>query len=486
LTAQTAFDPRLRFCAWPPDGFPNAGPEIGLLDADGAGSALTWDEVDASIARVADRLLAQGLRAGHLLALDVTPGLDPLILQLALPRVGAALFPVGEGQDRDALMGAAGAEWIWEGSRLDAGRIRPSGMTPPDRDRGVGWPSPLALVVATSGTSGAPRAAMLTASNLIHSARSVNAALGFGRGDCWLCCLPLSHVGGLAIVYRCALAGGTLVRRARFSAAAVHADLGRHRITHVSLVPAMLAALLEQGPPPASLRVALIGGQGLSPALAGRAIAAGWPVYLSYGMTETASTVAISPRLSRVPDPGRVGRLLPGFEIDCPHCGVGPGPLALRGPGVMAGYANPERRPGEGLCDGWLTTADLGCLDHDGVLQVQGRADQALVTGGVKVHPARIEGQLSRAPGVEEALVVGVDDPVWGARVVVVYTGDADPADLEAWCRRHLSGAERPRRFVRLAELPRLESGKPDRRRARTALIHPDLALAQPARRCLE
>jgi O-succinylbenzoic acid--CoA ligase len=461
LTLQAPRDTRPTFCDWPTE----ARCLDALVDADGASPALTWDGVGEAMARFGSGLLAQGLRAGHLVALDVTPGLDPLMLQLALPRLGAALLPLGEGRDRDALMGIAGAEWIWEGSGREVGRLRPARVIPRDPDRGVGWPSPLALVVATSGTSGAPRAAMLTASNLIHSARSVNAALGFGLGDRWLCCLSLSHIGGLAILYRCALAGGSLVRRARFAAAAVLDDLGRHRITHVSLVPAMLAALVQQGAPPASLRVALIGGQGLSPALAERAIAAGWPVYLSYGMTETASAIAVSTRLREAPDQGAVGPPLEGVAMHCAGCDRGPGPLRLRGPQVMAGYANPERRPGDGLSDGWLTTADLACRDRDGRLHVQGRVDQVLVSGGLKVHPARIERQLSRAPGVEEAVVVGVDDPVWGMRILVCYTGDAYPADLEAWCRRHLSGAERPRGFVQLGELPRLESGKPDRRR---------------------
>ncbi len=139
----------------------------------------------------------------------------------------------------------------------------------------------------------------------------------------------------------------------------------------------------------------------------------------------------------------------------------------------MAGYANPERRPGEGLVDGWLTTADLACRAPDGMLRVAGRADAVLVTGGVKVHPERIEGLLSGAPGVGEVAVVGAEDPVWGMRLVACYTGDADPAGLDAWCRAHVPSAERPRRFIHLAVLPRLDSGKPDRGRLRALAASP-------------
>ena len=155
----------------------------------------------------------------------------------------------------------------------------------PPRSRGAAvpasahWPSPLALVVETSGSSGAPRAAMLTLGNLLTAAALSNAHLGFAPGDCWLCCLPLRHIGGLSITYRCALAGATLLLHPGFDAAAVAADLAPRAVTHLSLVPPMLARLLALGrPPPPSLRVVLVGGQSLSAPLARQAIAAGWPL----------------------------------------------------------------------------------------------------------------------------------------------------------------------------------------------------------------
>ncbi len=101
-----------------------------------------------------------------------------------------------------------------------------------------------------------------------------------------------------------------------------------------------------------------------------------------------------------------------------------------------------------------------------------------LVSGGVKVHPARVEAALGAAPGVRDLVVVGVEDPVWGERLVALYSGDVDPAELDAWCRARLPGPERPRTFVALQALPTLESGKHDRRRlseiARARLAPPD------------
>ena len=246
----------------------------------------------------------------------------------------------------------------------------------------------------------------------------------------------------------------------------VAADLDRRAVTHLSLVPPMLARLLALGrPPPPSLRVLLVGGQSLSTALAGQAIAAGWPLHITYGMTETASQVATTARLLAPPTPGLVGRPLAGLTVDCP---AGPAaPLRVRGPVVMAGYANPGRRPGLGLTDGWFTTSDLARRGQDGGLCILGRADEVLVTGGVKVHPGWVESLLAGAPGVGVVAVVGVDDPVWGQRLVAFYTGEVTPAALDRWCRANLAGPERPRVFRPRAELPVLDSGKLDRRRLR-------------------
>lgn len=131
---------------------------------------------------------------------------------------------------------------------------------------------------------------------------------------------------------------------------------------------------------------------------------------------------------------------------------------------VMAGYADESGKRGSGLDQGWFVTSDLGEIHPDGTVQVLGRADDVIITGGKKVMPQQVESRLLECPGIAESSVVGVPDPTWGAIVCAVYQGDIPVDSLLAWCRDHLSGAERPRQAVQVEQLPQLANGKPDRR----------------------
>lgn len=426
-----------------------------------------WDyeELTSRASLLVEELRSRGLAAGQVVLVPEALAPDHLVMQHALARLGCGLLPVSARCSEEqawSLATTAGVEWRWRtGKRRNALESTGLGATRPNRHR-----VPVALVVETSGSEGTPKAVMLTPGNILASARLVNVRLGLGQGDCWLSCLPRSHVGGLMIGYRCALAGANVLLHERFDASAVARDLVRHRVTHVSLVPPMLDRLLaEMQAPPRWLRVLLVGGQALGGALARRAIDAGWPLRVTYGMTETASQIATSHVLVSVPDTGFAGSVLSGIEVSCGGTPESPGRLRIRGPVVMAGYANPERLPGEGLQNGWLTTNDIGYLSDRGDLIVLGRADQLLMIGGEGVMPSRVEDRMTSAPGVESVVVVGLEDPVWGHRLVAAYTGDIGEHALEQWCRAHLPRPERPREYRRLTGLPLLASGKPNRRR---------------------
>ncbi len=331
---------------------------------------------------------------------------------------------------------------------------------PVDRDRAPPGPGRLApgiaLIISTSGSEGKPRGVMLSAANLDAAAAASNRHLPVQAGDLWLACLPLYHIGGQMILWRCARAGAAVLLHDGFNAEAVAADLHHHPVTHISLVPAMLARLLETGvAPPARLRHVLVGGAALSQALFAKASAAGWPLNPSYGMSETAAQVATWTPADGPWHEGLVGRALGANEFAL----AADGRIRIRGAQIMAGYVD-----GGGIdADGWLTTGDLGKIDPFLRLTVTGRADDMLISGGCNVHPREVESCIAGCPGVRDVAVTGQPDPVWGDLVVALVVGEASPESLDDWCRARLPGAARPRRIVHLTSLPRNAAGKFER-----------------------
>ncbi len=330
------------------------------------------------------------------------------------------------------------------------------------------------LIIATSGSTGDPRGVMLSAANLTAAVDAANSRIPLNTGDIWLQCLPLEHIGGLSILLRCARAGAAVLLHPDFDPVRIMNDLRRIHITHLSLTPAMLHQLLRasdgQTPPP-TLRSLLIGGAVLNPELERQAREAGWPLCISYGMSETASQVATR---CDAADAQCVGSLLDGFEVRISKPdGMGMGEIQLRGPALMSGYVNPSLEPGRGLVNGWLHTGDFGRLNQGGRLYVQGRADDLLNSAGVRLHPIEVEPVLRGAPGVDDALLSARTDPIWGDLLIAAYTGMAAPDALLKHCRRHLPKTHLPRECRRMESLPYLDSGKPDRRRLRS-ILDPD------------
>jgi O-succinylbenzoic acid--CoA ligase len=222
-----------------------------------AAASACWDfaELETRAGGRARALSAQGLSSGQLVVVPDSPALELLLMQRALGRLGCGLFPV-TGHDADGQWGrladSAGVEWTWRPATGGRGRLERRSPPPAQACPRVH----AALLVATSGSQAEPKAVMLTPGNLRASAGLVNARLGLAAGDVWLSCLPRTHVGGLMIAYRCALAGACVLLHEGFDAEAVARDLARWHVTHLSLVPPMLHRLLALGQgPPASLRV---------------------------------------------------------------------------------------------------------------------------------------------------------------------------------------------------------------------------------------
>jgi o-succinylbenzoate---CoA ligase len=313
----------------------------------------------------------------------------------------------------------------------------------------------VAVVVSTSGTTGAPKGAMLTAAALTASAEATHLRLG-GSGR-WLLALPAHHVAGLQVLVRSVVAGTTPAAiPAGFSASelvSAVASLGSGR-RYGSVVAAQLDRALtdeDASAALASLDAVLIGGGPMPAGLAERASAAGIPVVRTYGMSETAGGCVYD------------GRPLDGVQVR-----IDDGRVVLGGATLAKGYRNPVS-PDPFAEPGWFRTDDIGAVDDSGVLTVLGRVDDAISTGGLTVLPQLVEAALASHAAVADCAVFGVADPRLGQRVVaavVMVPGSVAPtlAELRDHVVDSLDATAAPREIHVVDEIPRRGIGKVDRR----------------------
>ncbi len=398
----------------------------------------TWADLDRHVTAWAAHL-DELTEAGGRVAVRAETSPRMVALVLAALRTGHVLVPLSPRLPEAAIR--EHLERIARTRRLDLAAAAVS-RPPPTVLRPIPLDRP-ATVVFTSGSTGAPKAALHTAGNHVWSARGWADVLPLRLGDRWLLDLPLHHVGGLAVVYRCALAGAAVAIPAPKTptAEAIRA-LGA---THASLVATQLYRMLgTEGLLPETIRALLLGGSAIPEALLDEAHRRGWPVLVSYGLTEMASTVAsTAPGASRR-DLTTAGRVLPYREV-----AVRDGEIVVRGRTRFAGYVEGDALAEPFDADGWFATGDLGHVDAQGCLHVTGRRDNRFVSGGENVQPEAIEAVLLRQQGVVRAVVVPVTDAEFGQRPVafVEAEGAMDPGRLGAAVEAALPRFMRPVAF---------------------------------------
>lgn len=305
---------------------------------------------------------------------------------------------------------------------------------------------PAPWVVETSGSTGRPKRVLLPRSSVLASVEA--SARRLGASGQWLLALPEDYVAGLQVVCRSLVAGHEPVRLDDHNsfAAAAAAMTGAQRF--VSLVPTQLHRLLETDAGVlASFHTVLLGGGPIDPGLRSRAAAAGVRVVATYGSAETAG-----------------GCVYDGLPLDGVALAIGTGGrVRIGGPTLFAGYDGDPELTGEVLVDGWFLTSDAGRLDEDGRLQVLGRLDDVVVTGGVNVPAPAVAARLRAHPAVVEAEVLGVPDEEWGNRLVAFVVGDVSLEELREWVAAERPRSWAPRQLVALPAVPLLANGKPDR-----------------------
>jgi O-succinylbenzoic acid--CoA ligase len=364
--------------------------------------------------------------------------------------------------DDPHLAGALAAALDGSGPAL---RVLAPGAAPHDEPH---VPEGVAVVLRTSGSTGAPRDVLLSAAALRASGEATLRRIG-GPGS-WLLVLPPDHVAGLQVLARATLSGTVArvapagpFRAASFAAAAAELPAGGRRYT--SIVPTQLVRLLDDEVGRAALRsfdAVLLGGSGIPPTLLDDAFDSDVRIVTTYGMTETCG-----------------GCVYDGVPLDGVRVRLDDdGRVLLAGPVLADGYlGRPDLDAATFLVDHeddaddvgtrWLRTSDLGSFSPAGRLEILGRADDVIITGGVNVAPGPVEDLLVTLPAVREACVVGVPDQEWGHVVVaVLVVGPAGPpplADVRALVTSHLGPAAAPRRLVVVPALPTRGPGKPDR-----------------------
>jgi long-chain acyl-CoA synthetase len=495
-----------------------AGDRLAVVEAGGRG--MTWTELDAEVSRVASGLGDAGIVAGHRVLLAIGNRLEFVTAYLGVLRAQAVAVPVNPG----STVGELGRMLTDSGSRMvvadpetiaavrtavaavkeDDGRslrtvvigaeAQPDEQSyddlrsaeprevPPLRD-----PEKLAVLLYTSGTSGLPRAVMLTHRALIANIEQVAAVEPpmIHSDDVVLGVLPLFHVYGLNAVL-----GGVIRHRAklvlaeRFDPEGTLDLIEDEACSVVPVAPPVFAywrgvdALEERLGP---VRLVLSGSAPLAADVIDEFVdRTGVPVHQGYGLTEAAPVVTTTLR-SEKPERGSVGSALDGIDLRLvdddgePLSGSGladPGEIEIRGDNLFSGYW-PDGADGPDE-DGWWPTGDVGVLDGSGDLHLVDRVKELVIVSGFNVYPSEVEAVILEVPGVREAAVIGTEDELTGEAVVayvVASAPDADPdalvAAVQAHCEDRLARFKQPTRLEVVADLPHTGTGKVQKGRLR-------------------
>ena len=439
------------------------------------GATLTYADMDERSARAAGWLKSQGVSAGDRVVVQLPKSVDVVALYLGVLRLGAVYVPlntaytpaevdwfVADAEPAAVVRDASALVAALDGSRPLPGIV----------ERGA---DDLAALVYTSGTTGRPKGAMLTHGNLASNALTLKVAWAFETEDVLLHALPIFHVHGLMVALHTAmLSACEVVFLERFGADEVLACLPTATVmmgvpTHYSRLMA-----LDRFDAAACRRIRLlVSGSAPMTAALHRSMAerTGCEVLERYGMSEALMITSNPYEGPRVP--GTVGFSLPGIEVRVCAADNRPpteqiGVVQVRGPNVGPGYwRRPDATSESRTADGWFVTGDVGRVDHEGRLTLEGRASDMIISGGLNVYPIEIEQALDAHPAVVESALVGLEHPDLGEAAVAFVVAEPEAAgdrdDLASALADTLEDVARfkhPKRYVFVEGLPRNAMGK--------------------------
>jgi o-succinylbenzoate---CoA ligase len=408
---------------------------------------ISYAQLEHRIRSAQDYLQTLGGKKGERVALQLANSVDYIAALFALMRIGAVGCLLSTRLPQEAVrpqLATFGCPLFLN----DQSWSPPLSAAPHLKDNSVPVNAP-ALAIFTSGSTGKPKAALLSFGNLYYNALGSNENIPFQPDDRWLLSLPLYHVGGLGILFRAFIAGGTVV--IPDLGADLASTIESHQITHLSLVTTQLHRLLAEPARPTrfrSLKAILLGGSTVPTPLITRSLEANLPICTSYGLSEMGSQVTTTqPHDS----PGRLsssGRILKYRQIK-----ISPeSEILVRGETRFVGYLTNSGVEEPFDRDGWFATGDLGRVDDDGYLTVLGRGDNLFVSGGENIQPEEIERALCEDPSIEEAIVVPVASAEFGFRPIAFVQMSPHPLhevpELLEMLRAKLPGFKIPDRIL--------------------------------------
>ena len=474
---------------------------------------ITFAEHHARVGRLVQALWARGLGPGDRIAMLSRNSLECLDVFGAAEQGGFALAPLSfrltsaelatildqiqprvlfvQSRFADVAAGfsdglvvltdeSGGTESLRLSSLLEEGSGEPLEYEP--------WPDDVCYLMCTSGTTGTPRAAMLTHGGQFLDAEAVALEMGLSPDDRHLATMPLFHVGGRAIVLGHTLRGATVHIQDGFDAPAVAEELARERITTTQVVPTMLSWLLDEPLAESAfpaLRMVFYASAPMPVGLLRRGIERLGPIFMQgYGQTESgplATTLRpeehelAGPAAERLESCGRAVagvdlRVLDGDGNECEPGAVGE--LAIRSPFNMIGYLGQPELTTATLANGWLRTGDMARIDTAGYVFIVDRKKDMIISGGENIYPREVEEVLHLHPAVAEAAVIGVPDELWGEAPVALVVVRDRPQDelaqeLHLFCRDRLARYKCPKLVQICDSLPKTPTGKVIKRELR-------------------
>ena len=474
---------------------------VAIIDDDGE---MTFGELDRAAHAVANGLRAKGVKGGDGVALLIRNHRWFLVGVYGAARVGARIILLNSefsGPQIKEVSEREGAQVIIYDDEYTAavsqadpalGKFRALATNPDSEEpsgstddtladliaRSSKQPAPKvtkhsSVIILTSGTTGTPKGANRSTPPSLAPIGGVLSHVPFKGGEVTSLPAPMFHALGFLHATIAMMLGTTLVLRRRFKPATVFADIEKHKVTAIVVVPVMLSRMLDEldkmSPKPnlSSLRIVFVSGSQLGAELAGRALRELGPIiYNLYGSTEIAFATIARPKDLSI-NPATVGPPVKGITVKILDDNGGEvaqgdvGRIFVRNTFPFQGYTGGG---GKQIIDGMLSSGDVGYFDEHGLLYVSGRDDEMIVCGGENVFPAEVEDLISGHPEVIEATALGVEDKEWGHRlrafVVKVEGASVDEDVIKAYVKDNLARYKVPREVIFLDELPRNPTGK--------------------------